>query len=186
VLASGKGSVRPPQPIERLSTQTLGLVGLGRIGRKLAAYMRPMVKNVIYHDPAVIEPPDGLCAASLDDILRQSDIISLHCPLLPDTRNLMNRAALERMKPGALLVNVSRGALVDAVALHEALVARQIGGAALDVFDPEVLPQESPLHALNNVILTSHTAWYSRQAVIDSRTKAADHLIAALEADRKP
>lgn len=185
-LAAGKWSVRPPLPIERLSTLTLGLVGLGGIGRKLAGLMRPMVKEIIFHDLAVGEAPVGLRAVSFDELLQQADIVSLHCPLLPATRSLINRDSLARMKSGALLINVSRGALVDAVALHAALASRRIGGAGLDVFDPEVLPKESPLHTLNNVVLTSHTAWYSRQAVIDSRMQAIDQLVAALQADRPP
>jgi len=179
-LAAGRWSVRPPEPIERLSTLTLGLVGLGRIGRKLAEFMRPMVKEVIFHDPAVTAAPNGLSAVTLDEVLGRADIVSLHCPLLPSTRNLINRDTIARMKPGALLINVSRGALVDAEALRDAIVEKRLGGAGLDVFEPEVLPQNSPLHGLRNVILTSHTAWYSRQAVIDSRIQAIERLIEAV------
>jgi phosphoglycerate dehydrogenase-like enzyme len=89
------------------------------------------------------------------------------------------------MKKEALLINVSRGALVDPVALHGALKSEAIAGAALDVYEPEILPQDSPLHELRNLILTSHTAWYSRQSIIDCRTQAIDKLIAAVEARRK-
>jgi D-3-phosphoglycerate dehydrogenase len=180
-LAAGRWQVRPPEPIERLSTLTLGLVGLGRIGRKLAEFMRPLVKEVIFHDPAVTVAPEGLSAATFDEVLRRADIVSLHCPLLPSTRNLINRETLGRMKTGALLINVSRGALVDAQALQEAIADKRLGGAGLDVFEPEVLPKESPLHGLSNVVLTSHTAWYSRQSVMDSRIQAIDRLIEAVK-----
>jgi D-3-phosphoglycerate dehydrogenase len=182
VLAEGKWSGYPPKPIERLSTLTVGLIGLGRIGRKVAAMILPFVKKVVFFDPAVTEAPQGLQAVSLDELLRVSDIVSLHCPLLPTTRHIINAESLGKMKKEALLINVSRGALVDPAALYQAMKNQAIAGAALDVYEPEILPKDSPLHGLSNIILTSHTAWYSRQSVIDCRIEAIDKLIAAVQA----
>lgn len=180
ILAEGNWRIQPPRPIERLSTLTVGLIGLGRIGRKFAELVRPFVRRVIFHDPFAKDPPEGVVPASLEEVF-QADIISLHCPLLPETRHIINRENLRKMKPEALLINVSRGALVDPVALHEALSSQIIAGAALDVYEPEILPKDSPLHELKNLILTSHTAWYSRQSVIDCRTQAIEKLISAIQ-----
>jgi len=181
-LAAGTWRIQPPHPIRRLSELKVGLVGLGRIGTRLASMIRPLVKSVTYFDPFVETPPEGLTPSSLDAILAESDIVSLHCPLTPDTHHLMNAARLAQMKPEAILINVSRGALVDAVPLHEALSKGTISGAGLDVYEPEVLPVDSPLHTLDNIILTSHTAWYSEQSKTDARTQALEKLIAAVQA----
>jgi D-3-phosphoglycerate dehydrogenase / 2-oxoglutarate reductase len=179
-LLAGHWQVVPPAPVERLSTLSLGLIGLGRIGLRLALLMRPLVKEVLYHDPAVTGVPEPFQPVSLQELLRSADIVSLHCPLLPQTRGLISSQTLGWMKPGAMLINVARGGLVDAEALAEALRAGRLSGAGLDVFEPEVLPSDSPLRRFNNVILTSHTAWYSRQSVLDCRTQAIRKMVDAL------
>ncbi len=181
-LAGGAWRIQSPTPIKRLSELTVGLVGLGRIGARFAAMIRPLVKSVSYFDPFVSTPPEGLTSATLEEVLSASDIVSLHCPLTAETKGLMNAVRLAAMKPTALLINVSRGALVDAVALHAALANGIIAGAGLDVYEPEVLPPTSPLHGLDNIILTSHTAWYSEQSKTDARTQALEKLIAAVQA----
>jgi D-3-phosphoglycerate dehydrogenase len=179
-LLSGGWRITSPNPITRLSTLTLGLVGLGRIGNKLADLMRPMVKEILYTDPAVHSAPPGLRNVDLNDLLMSSDIVSLHCPLLPSTARLINSGSLERMKKGALLINVARGGLIDADALADALKRGRLAGAGLDVYEPERLAADSPLRPLPNVILTSHTAWYSLEAVVDSRTQAIEQMISAI------
>jgi D-3-phosphoglycerate dehydrogenase len=174
-LLAGKWNGRPPEPIERLSTLTLGLIGLGRIGRKFSELMQPMVKRILFHDPAV---PGSV---PLETVLREADLLSLHCPLLPATRHLINAATLKMVKPTALLLNVSRGALLEPVAVAQAVREGRLAGIGVDVFEPEVLPAESPLRTLGDrAILTSHTAWYSRQSSIDCRTQAIQKLIARL------
>ncbi|MBU3666538.1 MAG: C-terminal binding protein [Chthoniobacterales bacterium] len=178
VVLAGGWRAQSPEPIERLSTLTLGLLGLGRIGRRVAELCKPLFSRVIFHDPAVTTAPPGLEAVGIEALFQQSDVLSLHCPLLPQTRDVINAKTLALMKPSAILINVSRGGLVDAVALAEALEAGRLAGAGLDVFEPEVLPADSPLRKLGDkVILTSHTAWYSRQSVIDCRTQAIEKVI---------
>ncbi len=179
-LLSGGWRITSPNPITRLSRLTLGLVGLGRIGTKLADLMRPMVKEILFADPAVPSAPPGLRKVDLDDLFRSSDIVSLHCPLLPSTKGLINAGSIERMKKGALLINVARGGLIDVDALADALNRGRLAGAALDVYEPERLLADSPLRPLPNVILTSHTAWYSIESVVDSRTQAIEKMIAAI------
>jgi D-3-phosphoglycerate dehydrogenase len=179
-LLSGGWRITPPAPISRLSTLTLGLIGLGRIGNKLADLIRPMVKQILFADPAVKTAPPGLHKVELDDLLQSSDIVSLHCPLLEGTKGLINSSSIDRMKKGALLINVARGGLIDAEALANALREGRLAGAGLDVYEPERLPADSPLRSLDNVILTSHTAWYSLGSTADCRTQALEKLISAI------
>ena len=171
-ILAGRWPGQPPKPIDRLSELTLGVVGLGRIGRRFADSMKPFVGRILYHDPAVEKAPGGLVAAGLEDLLRQSDFISLHCPLLPNTRHLINANSLKLLKPTAIILNAARGGLIDAEALADALNEERLAGAGLDVYEPEVLPADSPLRTCKNIILTSHTGWYSRQAILDVRTEA--------------
>jgi D-3-phosphoglycerate dehydrogenase len=106
---------------------------------------------------------------SLDELLAQSDYVSVHTPLMPQTRGLIGTEQLAKMKPSAYLINTSRGPVVDEAALIEALQAKTIAGAALDVFDPEPLVEDSPLRQMDNVVLTPHTAANSVQAITDLR-----------------
>jgi D-3-phosphoglycerate dehydrogenase len=142
--------------------------------------MRPLVKEILYAHPAVESAPQGLRKVELNDLLSSSDIVSLHCPLLPTTRGLINSRSIAQMKTGALLINVARGALIDAEALAEGLKRGHLAGAGLDVYEPERLPADSSLRQLPNVILTSHTAWFSRESVVDSRTQAIQKLATAI------
>lgn len=176
VLLGGQWKSQPPDPIDRLSTLTLGLVGLGRIGRKFSELMKPLVKRVLFHDPVV---PGSV---PLETVWRESDFISLHCPLLPDTRGLINANTLQLVKPTAILINVSRGALLEPAAVAQAIHDRRLAGVGVDVYEPEILPTDSPLRGLGDrAILTSHTAWYSRHSVTDCRTQAIQKMIARLE-----
>jgi D-3-phosphoglycerate dehydrogenase len=155
-------------PIPPLRELTLGLVGLGRIGRAVAERARPFGVRLLATDP-YIEPAVfqeyGVTPVSLDELLQQADIVSLHCPLTPETRGLIGERALGLMKPAAVLVNTARGPIVDIPALVTALQECRIAGAALDVADPEPLPETSPLYRLPNVILTPHAAYYSERSV---------------------
>jgi D-3-phosphoglycerate dehydrogenase / 2-oxoglutarate reductase len=176
-LLDGQWSTVTPKPIERLSTLTLGIVGLGRIGRCVAERMKPLVGRILFCDPAAAAAPDGLVSAGFHDLLRESDIVSLHCPLVPESRHLLSAETLRLLKPTALVLNVARGGLIDARALADALNEERLAGAGVDVYEPEVLPADSPLRTCKNILLTSHTAWYSRQAVRDARTEAMDGIL---------
>lgn len=149
------------KPLRRLSEQTLGIVGYGRIGRQLARMASPLMQSVIAYDPFASGENILL---PLDELLRQSDFISLHCPLTDSTRNMIDRTALGKMKSTAWLINTSRGQLVDEAALVNALQTGTIAGAALDVFAQEPVPTDHPLLSLPNVLATPHVAWYSERA----------------------
>ncbi len=147
--------------LPRLAGKTIGLVGLGRIGRATAWRCRGLGLNVIGYDPY----PDHAWAdanqvqlCSFDELLATSDIVSLHLPATPETINLINRTTLAKMKPRSVLINTSRGALVDEEALIEALQSGHLMGAGLDVFQVEPLPTNSPLATMDNVLLMPHLA----------------------------
>jgi D-3-phosphoglycerate dehydrogenase len=150
-----------------LRGKTLGLVGLGRVGVHVAAIARAFGMRVVAHDPYLPEARAkelGIELRSLDDLLAAADVISLHVPLTEDTRGFMNRERLGAMKPTAVLVNAARGALIDDAALVEVLEEGRIAGAALDVFEPEPLPAESPLRQSSKILLTPHLAASTSEA----------------------
>jgi phosphoglycerate dehydrogenase-like enzyme len=152
--------------LRRPSATTLGVLGLGRIGRRLAALAAGVHGRVIGHDP-MLDPgawPDGVERVDLDTLLATADVISLHLPLTDATERLIDRAAIARMRPGALLVNVSRGALIDAGALLEALDSGHLAGAALDVLQVEPPAGDEPLLRHPRVLVTPHAAYYSDEA----------------------
>jgi glyoxylate reductase len=168
---------------------TLGIVGLGRIGRALARRARGFDMTVLYHDAErqpEAEAELGVEYRSLEDLLRESDFVSLHISLTEETERLIDARKLALMKPTAILVNTSRGPVVDSEALYEALRDGQIGYAALDVTDPEPLPAAHKLLTLPNLIVAPHIA----SATVTSRNlmaeRAVRNLIAGLRGERLP
>jgi D-3-phosphoglycerate dehydrogenase / 2-oxoglutarate reductase len=155
-------------PIQPLREQTLGIVGFGRIGQAVAARAKPFNLTIAATDP-YIDPEVmiavGVEPATLEELLRRSDIVTLHTPLTTETRGLINAMALKLMKRTAVLVNTARGPIIDLPALARALQDETIAGAALDVVDPEPLPADSPFYRMSNVILTPHSAYYSERSV---------------------
>jgi len=157
-----------PSPIPAIRTLTVGVVGFGRIGRAVVDRLRPFGCRVVVADPFVGEDivrAAGAELVTLDALLGQSDIVTLHCPLSPATVGLIGKAEIRRMKRGAKIVNTARGPLIELTALATALTDGQLGGAALDVVYPEPFPAESPIATLDNVILTPHAAYYSEQSI---------------------
>jgi glycerate dehydrogenase len=152
-------------PLVELAGLTMGIVGFGRIGRATAAIARAFGMKVIAYDvnPAP-NPPADVHFFELDDLFRQSDVVSLHCPLTPATLNLVDARRLALMKPSAYLINTSRGPLVDEAALAEALCADRIAGAGLDVLSTEPPPADNPLLRAKNCCITPHIAWASGAA----------------------
>lgn len=176
-ILQGNWGVNPFRPIYALTELTLGLVGFGKIARNLARKAIALGFSVVAHDPIV-------CAAvfaeypvkqvAFGELIACADIVSLHCPLVPETTHLMDRSVFGRMKPGAILINTSRGPVVHEAALVEALKSGRLGGAGLDVFEQEPLPAASLLRTFPNVILTSHAASVSEKAVEILQRKAAE------------
>lgn len=187
LVQSGRFEVPPLVPMRRLEGQVLGLIGFGHIPRALAPKARAFGLKVIAHDPHV-EPrvlaAAGVDGVSLDQIFARSDFISLHAPLLPSTRGLIDAAALAKMKDGAFLINTARGPLVDETALVAALDAKKLGGAALDVLTVEPPGRDSPLCHRDNVILTPHVAFYSVEALAELQTKCASDVARVLSGDK--
>jgi phosphoglycerate dehydrogenase-like enzyme len=142
-----------------LTGRVLGLVGCGNIGSDLAALVRPLGMRVIAFDPALSDADSsslGIEIASLDQVITNSDYVSIHCPLTPNTRHLINAERLARMKPGAALINTARGGIIDQDALAASLASGHLSGAGLDVFDPEPLPLGHPLLTADGAILSAH------------------------------
>lgn len=153
-----------------LAGKTIGLVGFGRIGREVAKRARAFDMRVLYHDvfrlDAAAERDAGVEYRDLDALLGESDVVSLHAPLTPETRGLINARTLALMRPSAVLVNTARGPLVDARDLAESLRAGTIRAAAIDVFDPEPPPADLPLAGLDNVVLSPHMAGVTAESIM--------------------
>jgi D-3-phosphoglycerate dehydrogenase len=162
---------------------TVGLIGTGRIGRAVAARLAPFGFRVIAFDPFVDAETlvaAGITAVTLEDLLAQADAVSLHAPLTEANHHLIDAARLAEMKPGAVIVNTSRGSLIDEGALADALGAARLGGAGLDVFETEPLPETSALRRLPNVLLTPHAAFYSDTSLANLQRLAAEEAGRAL------
>lgn len=179
-------------PLDRMRTlrdQTVGIVGFGRIGREVVARLSPfkcrrLVFDAFVSDDSVREA--GCEAVSLDELLAQSDIVTLHCPSTPQTRKLLNSNSIARMKPGSLIINLARGDLIDTAALVAALQSGHLAGAAIDVCDPEPIPTDSPLRSLPNVIVAAHIASASPKASRTLRETAARIAVMALRGEPLP
>ncbi len=187
LVQSGRWEVPPLVPLRRLEGQVLGLIGFGNIPRALAPKAKAFGLNVLAHDPYVTKDvldAAGVAGVSFDELLTRSDFVSVHAPLLPATRGLMNAAAFAKMKNGAYLINTARGPLVDEPALIAALDSGLLGGAALDVVTTEPLAKDSPLIGRDNVILTPHTAFYSVEALEELQTKCASDVARVLSGEK--
>lgn len=174
-------------PGTELGGQTLGLIGMGKIGREVARRAAAFDMKILYHDPLVM--PDefilrvGAQSSSLEEVLSNSDVISLHLPLIESTRNLIDWEALRRMKPSALLINTARGGLVDEQALYEALKTGQLAGAAFDVFSKEP-SVGNPLLELENFIATPHCGSATSQTTLRMGLMASENALAVLRGER--
>ena len=189
-IRDGKwGLATPLDQLRTLRDQTVGIVGFGRIGREVAARLAPFKSRRLVFDafvPADTIRSAGCEAVTLEKLLSQSDIVTLHCPSTPQTKKLLNTDALARMKRGAVVVNLARGDLIDTAALIAALQSGHLAGAAIDVCDPEPIPTDSPLRSLSNVIVASHIASASPKSVRTLRETAAHIAVMALRGEPLP
>jgi D-3-phosphoglycerate dehydrogenase len=168
------------RPIPRVSEITVGIVGLGRIGRRVIDLVRPIGPRIVGYDPYAGAAVDGVeVVGELEELLRQSDVVSLHVPMSEATRGLISRDQLSQMKSTAVLVNTSRGGLVRTADLAEALRSRTIGGAAVDVLEREA-DDASAIVGLPGALVTPHVAYYSEASLRESQRKAATQIVRVL------
>lgn len=178
----------PPEYLRGIDLEgkTLGIIGLGRIGREVAKRAKGFNVKVIAYDPYIskdIARELEIELTDLETVLRESDIISIHCPLTKETHHLINEDRIKLMRKRPYIINTSRGAIIDEKALYKALKEGIISGAALDVFEIEPPPENNPLFELDNVILTPHIAWYTEEALKRLEMNAVDEAIRILKGE---
>jgi D-3-phosphoglycerate dehydrogenase len=185
-VRQGAWSSAPSSVVPRSHGRTLGIIGFGRIGRSVARKAVGFGWRLLVHaprlDPVVVRE-HGAESVPLDHLLAEADFVTLHVPLTTETYHLIDASALSRMRPTAYLINTSRGGVVDTQALYRALESGRIAGAALDVLEEEPPPTDHPLIACKHALITSHVAWYSEQAVMDLRVKAAREVARVLRGE---
>jgi D-3-phosphoglycerate dehydrogenase len=167
LVRAGRWEVPPGKPISRIAGSALGLVGFGNIARRVAVCAASLGMRVLYCDPFVKDGQFDVPGKKMElhAMLAESDFVSVHPPLTPQTRKMINDEAFSHMKRNAVIINCSRGPVIDTDALVRALDAKKIAGCALDTTDPEPLPNPHPLRNRENVIINPHAAWYSEDAM---------------------
>jgi D-3-phosphoglycerate dehydrogenase len=183
LVREGRWEERSAVGVGDLEGFTLGIIGYGRIGRRVARIAEAFDLKVLAYDPYA-DVPASISCESLEQLLAGSDFITLHVPLTPENQNFINAGRLSGMKPGTVLINCSRGGLIDLDAAHEALRAGQLSGLGLDVYDPEP-PAHHPLFDHENVVLTPHLMGFTRQGMAHTVRDAAKGAIDVL-AGRTP
>lgn len=169
--------------MRRLSTQTLGILGFGKIAREVARKSRAFGFRMITADPYIDEKvvrEYGAELVDLDTLLREADVITIHSPLTPETRNMFNREAFGKMKSNAVLINTSRGPLINEKDLYQALKDKVIAAAAVDVTVAEPIEEDNPLLSLENYIVTPHAAFFTQDSYIELRQRAAGEVVRVL------
>jgi len=173
------------KPLYRLSSQTLGIIGLGQIGRRVARRAQAFGMRVIAApDPGISREEAkalDVTMLSLEEVLHQADYLTLHAPLTEETHHLINSKSLALMKPSATIINTSRGPIIDEAALVDALQNGWLSHAALDVYEQEPLHPDNALCTMNNVLLSSHGAWYSEDALLDLKMKTVQAIVDFLQ-----
>jgi D-3-phosphoglycerate dehydrogenase len=183
-VRAGKWGSPNPVPPSRLSTQTLGIIGMGNIGRVVVQKAKPFVQKILVFDPylsAEKAAESGAEKVDLHELLQRSDYVSIHCPLTDETRHLISTEQLKLMKPTAYLINMARGPIVDQKALYQALMDKTIAGAALDVFEQEPPPADEALLKLPNVLFTPHLSSWSAESFVQLRQDVAKNVVAVLQ-----
>ena len=184
VKEHGWGSLPLTMRMMRLRGKTIGIVGFGRIGQAVAFKARAFGLNILAADPVVEAETVAAAHGRLVDLttlLNESDFVTLHAPLTPDTRHLIGDTELAAMKNEAFLINAARGPLVDETALYDALASGKIAGAGLDVMEDNVPPRDHPLLGLDNVIITPHVAFFSQESTLELEQRAAAEVVSVLQ-----
>ncbi len=181
LVKKGVWNFQASMPVFRLRDKTLGIIGCGRIGQALAKRAEALGMKIVAFDPHVKSPLKNIEMQSLDDVLRVSDVVSIHCPLATETKNLLNTQKLALMKSSAFLVNTARGGIVDEVALEKALNEKKLAGAAMDVLLCEPASLTHPLLAFDNFICTPHMAWHSTESALELKRKVAEEALRILQ-----
>ena len=186
-VRDGQWGIGQREHMFRLAGKILGVVGFGRISRCFVQKASGFgFKRILVVDPLLTDEQAsqaGVTRVNLDTLCREADFISLHAPLTPDTHHLIGEAELAKMKPSAVLVNTSRGGLIDEQALINALLQKRIFAAGLDVFESEPLSAKSPLLQMDNTLCTDHTAWFTEESVVELQSKAAHEVRRAFEGE---
>ncbi|PJG86310.1 C-terminal binding protein [Conservatibacter flavescens] len=181
IRVNGKWGVGQLEPMTRLEGKILGIIGFGRIAKELLRKSKGIgFSQTLVADPLLTHDQAnefGVVKVEIDELCRQSDFISLHVPLLPTTRHIINAQRLALMKPTTVLVNCGRGGLIDEQALAHALSKGHLFAAGIDTFETEPVPKDNPLLKLDNTICTDHTAWFTTESVVDLQRKAAEEIL---------
>jgi D-3-phosphoglycerate dehydrogenase / 2-oxoglutarate reductase len=185
-VAKGAWKIMPDKPMPAFRDMIFATAGFGRIAQAVLNRAAAFRFQLAAYDPFVPEKAfqeAGVRRLSLEELFGNADILSLHTPLTPETKHLVNKARLSRMKSTAVVVNTARGGLIDTNALAEALRSERISGAGLDVYETEPLPADHPLRQCRNVLLTSHVAWYSEASVPQLQRLAAEEVVRAIRGE---
>ncbi|MBU8879893.1 C-terminal binding protein [Bacillus sp. FJAT-29790] len=188
-VKQGNWDFKAGVPIHRFNEQTVGVLGFGRIPRRFIEKVKPLGFKTAAYDPFVSAEEMkevGVVKMELDEIIRISDFLSVHVPLVKDTFHLINEERLSQMKKNAVIINTARGPIIDEAALADALSKGMIAGAAIDVAEEEPINSSSPLLKMENVIITPHSAWYSEEAMVELRKKAALNIVQVLSGEKTP
>jgi D-3-phosphoglycerate dehydrogenase len=186
-VQAGKWGSPTPTPPKRLSQQTVGVIGMGNIGRAVVRKLLAFGVKVLVYDPYLTSEQaavEGADLVGLNVLLARSDYVSLHCPLTDETRHLISAPQLKTMKPNAYLINMARGPIVDQAALYDALMGGTIAGAALDVFEQEPPRTDDPLLQLDNVILTPHLSSWSAESFVQLRREVVQNIVTVFKGDQ--
>jgi D-3-phosphoglycerate dehydrogenase len=179
---AGAWGIEGLRPIMRISNLTVGLVGYGRIARRLAMVLAALGANLLVHDPYLTASPGIPELTGLEELARRSNVVSVHAPLTPETAGMINSEFLSLLPPGAILVNTSRGRLVVLDDVIAALRSGKLAGAGLDVFDHEPI-ELARIEGAPNLIATPHMAYYSEQSLAESQRKAATQIVKVLSGE---
>jgi len=182
-VKAGKWDVKLAIPIYSLEDKVLGLMGFGKIAQLVGKKMIPFGMKIIAHDPYVsqsIGDKYGVTLVSFETLLRESDYISIHCPLLPQTRGVFNYEVFKQMKKTAYIINTARGPVINEKDLIIALQEGEIAGAGLDVLETDGVDSNNPLLKMDNVIITPHSGWYSEESIKRRRTQTIENVIQVL------